>query len=164
MIYKEIAKIIINEIIPRIENHNGLQIFAAERARFEPWLKVEFVDIFMNYFKMVLPEQDWIDIVLDKETYIELKTVVTNYSYENVKNKTRPITNQIDSVVADINKLQKLKNISKIVVVIVYPCTHNKLNWQEHHLKKISMQMKTYIYKDFKFKNGIPGVIYAGEI
>lgn len=44
MEFKDMANLIFNEIKPKLENNQGLSIFAKERAKFEGWLKVELCD------------------------------------------------------------------------------------------------------------------------
>lgn len=92
MEFLKIKEIVFNELKPKLENNNGLAIFAKERAKFEGWLKVELIEILSNYFNSITPENNWIDITFE-EWAIELKTVNTNIRYPNVNNKQRPITN-----------------------------------------------------------------------
>jgi hypothetical protein len=104
--FEKLAKIIFEKIIPKLENNIGVSIFAKERAKFEGWLKVELCESLSKHFPTVTPEKDRIDITFDDRA-IELKTVNTSYQYENVKKKTRPITKNIQGVIADIEKLKK---------------------------------------------------------
>ena len=87
---------------------------------------------------------------------IELKTVNTNYRYENVENKTRPITMNIQGVIDDIEKLKSTNYINKAILFVVFPATHNHKNWKTH-LQKISKLLKDVKHKKFRFKNKVPG-------
>ena len=160
--FKELAEIIFEEIIPKLENNIGIAIFAKERAKFEGWLKVELCESLSKYFPTVVPEKDRIDITFD-DWAIELKTVNTNYRYENVENKTRPITMNIQGVIDDIEKLKSTDYTNKAVLFVVFPVTHSHRYWRTH-LHKISELLKDIKYREFKFKNKVPGVIYFGLI
>ena len=91
MEFEDLTNLIFSEIKPKLGNNQGLSLFAKERAKFEGWLKVELCDSLSKYFGDVAPERNRIDITFGNWA-IELKTINTNIRYENVKNKTRPIT------------------------------------------------------------------------
>jgi len=91
MTFQELWNILEKEIPNKISQHNGLNFFIKNRAKFEGWFKVELCDILSKYTNNITPEKDRIDVVFD-DWALELKTSNTNYRYENVKNKTRPIT------------------------------------------------------------------------
>jgi len=76
MNFQELGELIFAEIVPKIKNHQGLSIFARERAKFEGWLKVELCDSLLRCFQDVAPERDLIDITFD-DWAIQLKTVNT---------------------------------------------------------------------------------------
>ena len=158
--FENLVGIIFEEIIPKLENNKGVAIFAKERAKFEGWLKVELCGSLSKYFPNVTPEKNRIDIAFDNWA-IELKTVNTNYRHENVKNKRRPITKNIQGVINDIEKLKFTNYTNKAILFIVFPLTHNNENWQIH-LIKISRLLKDIKHKEFKFKNNVSGVIYFG--
>lgn len=160
--FEKLAEIIFKEMVPKLENNNGVAIFANERAKFEGWLKVELCESMSKFFPTVTPEKDRIDITFDNWA-IELKTVNTNYRYKTVKNKTRPITMNVQGVIDDIEKLKSTNYDCKAILFVVFPVTHNNENWKKH-LRKISKLLKDVKYREFKFKNVVPGVIYFGSI
>lgn len=160
--FEELAEIIFKEIIPKLENNVGVGIFAKQRAKFEGWLKVELCESLSKCFPAITPERDRIDITFD-DWAIELKTVNTNYRYENVENKTRPITKNIQGVIDDIKNLKSTDYAKKTILFIVFPATHSHRNWKIH-LQKFSGLLKDMKYKEFRFKNDAPGVIYFGSI
>lgn len=162
MEFEELAELIFNETRPKLENNQGLSIFAKERAKFEGWLKVELCDSLFKFFKDVAPEKDRVDITFENWA-IELKTVNTNIRYENVKNKTRPITKNTQSVIEDIEKLKSINYENKAVLFIVFPITHDNKDWQIQ-LKRITTQLNKIKHSEFKFKEEIPAVIYLGLI
>lgn len=162
MRFEKLTEIIFKEIIPKLENNIGVAIFAKERAKYEGWLKVELCESLSKYFSSINPEKDWIDITFE-DWAIELKTVNTNYRYENVENKTRPITKNIKGVIEDIEKLKSTNYTNKAILFIVFPTTHDHENWKTH-LQKISRLLRNIKHNEFKFRNEVPGVIYFGSI
>ena len=160
--FEKLAEIIFKEMVPKLENNNGLAIFAKERAKFEGWFKVELCESMSKFFPTITPEKDRIDITFNNWA-IELKTVNTNYRYRKVKNKIRPITKNVQGIINDIKKLKSTNYECKAVLFVVFPVTHNNKNWKKQ-LEKISKLLKDVKYREFKFKNGVPGVIYFGSI
>ena len=162
MEFEDLSNLIFNEIKPKLENNQGLSIFAKERAKFEGWLKVELCNSLSKYFKDVTPEKNRIDVTFENWA-IELKTVNTNIRCENVKNKTRPITKNKQGVINDIKKLKSNDYTNRAILFVVFPIIHNNKNWQIQ-LQRISKLLREIKYVNFNFKNEIPGVIYFGSI
>lgn len=160
--FEKVVEIVFREIIPKLENNDGLAVFAKERAKFEGWLKVELCESLSKYFPSVTPEKDRIDITFNNWA-IELKTINTNYRYKNVKNKIRPITKNVKGILEDIEKLKSSTYTNKAILFVVFPVTHNNENWRMH-LQRISRLLKDLKHREFKFKNDISGVIYFGLI
>lgn len=131
MEFKDLTKLIFDEIKPKLENSQGLSIFAKERAKFEGWLKVELCDSLSKYFKDIAPERDKIDITF-LNWAIELKTVNTNYRYKNVEIKTRPITMNVQGVIDDIENLKSTNYDHKAILFVAFPVTHDNEYWQAH--------------------------------
>lgn len=149
-------------LIAKIEANKGLNTFAIEKAKFEGWLKVEFIDILNNNAIKAIPEKFRIDVTFE-DAAIELKTINTNYRYNNVLPKTRPITKNVSSVLKDIADLKSKKFRDKFVVFIVFPLNSNNKQW-DIQLNKIKERVSDLIFNDFKFNNGIPARIYYGKI
>lgn len=167
MKFEQLSKLIFREIKTKLENNQGLFIFAKERAKFEGWLKVELCDSLSKFFNDIAPEKERIDVTFANWA-IELKTVNTNIRYRNVENKTRPITKNVQGVIKDIKRLKKSKSYTnKAVLFVVFPITHNNKNWKEH-LGKITKELRKVKHESFDFKdkkgNEIPGVIYIGLV
>lgn len=167
MEYDELCKIIFPKIEKRLNSSLGLAVCAKHRSKFEAWLKVELCGILAEYNEnLTIPEKDFIDITFENWK-MELKTINTSYKFQNVVKKTRPITSNVKSVIRDIRKLRKKREPTKVrnaVVFIVFPVRHETPNWQSIHLPKISKELKKIEYKEFVFKNKIPGVIYIGLV
>jgi len=162
MTAKKLYGITVSELVKKIRNHKGLNQFVIERSKFEDWLKVELIDTLINNNIIAYPEISRIDVSF-QNTAIELKTINTNYQYKNVKNKTRPITENVSGILKDISDLKKKEIKNMFVVFIVFPVESNNSYWQ-YHLKKIKAELSELVFKDFHFKNDVPGVIYYGKI
>ena len=91
------------------------------------------------------------------------KQSFTNIRYENVKNKTRPITKNKQGVINDIKKLKSNDYTNRAILFVVFPIIHNNKNWQIQ-LQRISKLLREIKHVNFNFKNEIPGVIYFGSI
>lgn len=161
MEFEEISEIIFRQITPKLESNQGVSIFAKERAKFEGWLKVELCDSLVKYFQVV-PEKNRVDITFNGWA-VELKTVNTNIRYENVKNKTRPITKNVQGVIDDIEKLKSTNYPQKAILFVVFPINHDNQFWQIQ-LRRISTLLRKINHKEFRFRDEIPGVTYFGLI
>ncbi|MEJ5307364.1 MAG: hypothetical protein WHT27_03605 [candidate division WOR-3 bacterium] len=157
---------ILNKLVKRIEEKKGLSIFARQRSKFEGWLKVELVDILKSKNKDVRIEHSIgkkkVDVFFDNYL-IELKTVTTNYKYDNVEKKFCAITDNIDGIINDICKIINKKNYKKAILFVVFPLSDED-KWKKH-LNKIDKKIgdKKILFKEieFCFKNSkIPGKLY----
>jgi len=162
MEFENLVNLIFNEIKPKLEDNQGLSIFAKERAKFEGWLKVELCDSLSKYFKDVAPERNRIDVTFENWA-IELKTINTNIRYKNVKNKHRPITKNTQGVINDIKKIKSNDYANRAILFIVFPIIHSNKKWQVQ-LQRILKLLREIKHVDFNFKDEIPGVIYFGLI
>jgi hypothetical protein len=154
----QIYELILSDLVPKIEAHAGLSVFARERAKFEGWFKVELLSTLTKKCKDVVPEKDRVDICLE-DWAIELKTVNTNITYPGVKTKTRPITRNTDAVIKDIEKLKRLKTRNSAVSFIVFPIEPDNKDWAVQ-LNRIKLHTKEMRSHPFKFSTGIPAVLY----
>jgi hypothetical protein len=163
MEFEALANTIFEELKPKLENNDGLAIFAKNRAKFEGWLKVELCGSLSKYFGDIVPEHDTplkkkIDIVF-KNWAVQLKTVNTNYRYRGVEIKTRPITMNIQGVIEDIGILKSTDYENEAILFLAFPVTHDNEYWQDHY-QKIRTYSKDIRHSSFYFNNGVPGVIY----
>ncbi|EDM24610.1 hypothetical protein CMTB2_03803 [Caminibacter mediatlanticus TB-2] len=164
---------IIKEISKKINNKKGLEVFAIHRAKFEGWLKVEICDILLSFTQEVKVEYGKngkkIDIFFKYNKcgyYIELKTINTSYKCNYVVRKNKPITNNLESVINDINKLKNLKNGNKYIFFIVFLLPKNKVQSFEDNInfKEIESNVNKIESFNGKFSNNVPFKIYIGEI
>ena len=105
--FERLQEILFADLQNILEKHEGINIFASNRSKFEGWLKVEMIQILKNHnYGDVLPEKDKIDVTFGNWA-LELKTCNTNYRYKKVANKTRPITKNIREILDDVHSLNK---------------------------------------------------------
>ena len=163
MTFAELWNILEQEVPNKINNHDGLNLFIKNRAKFEGWFKVELCDILSKHTKNIIPEKDRIDIVFD-DWALELKTSNTNYRYENVENKTRPVTKNVTSIIKDIKDLRNNENYKKkAVVFIIFPLSKITKDWDKH-ISKIKNELQELKEKEFSFKNGVNAILYCGLV
>ena len=163
MTFQELWDILEKEVPNKINQHNGLNFFIKNRAKFEGWFKVELCDILSRYTDDITPEKDRIDIVFHNWA-LELKTSNTNYRYKHVENKTRPITKNVKSIIKDIMDLKNNSNYSnKAVVFIIFPLSKDINDWNKHILK-IKNELQELKEKEFSLKNGVKAILYCGLI
>src|SRR5271168_3345036 len=104
-----------------IEDADVVSRLAASRKRFEGWLQIEVFKRFLRRFPEfeAMPERAYGSGGLDrcdlwcrepsgKESWVELKTCVTNYEQKYGSATPRPITNQISEVLRDMERLARL--------------------------------------------------------
>ena len=64
---------------------------------------------------------------------LELKTSNTNYRYTDIKNKTKPVTKNIISIIKDVIDLRNNKNYNKkTVIFIIFPLSKTTKAWDQH--------------------------------
>jgi len=166
MNFEKLFNILEKELPNKIKNNKGLNYFAKNRNKFEGWLKVEICNILAHYSdKEILPEKDRIDIVFNNQWALELKTINTSYKETRVIDKTKPLTENINSVLKDIEKLQNIvKYNKKAVIFIVFPLQEKHYSTFQQHLSKI--KEKTEMLKEISiyFNNGISAKLFIGLI
>lgn len=136
-------QIICNEIVFILNdpfwNRPIFDIHLPKRSKFERYLqsvlslrlKQKFNDTEIEY-----PLNDKHVDIYANETFIELKTPNTNYKHEGIEDKTRPITNNIQSIIDDINKLRELNVKEGVVAFVLYPIYPDKDNYSQY-IKRI---------------------------
>ena len=108
---------------------------AASRKRSESWLQIEVFKRFIRPFPdiEIVPERAypsggqercdlWCREADGSESWVELKTCVTNYEQQYGPNSPRPITNQISEVIRDTERLMRLPVESRRhLFLLAYP-------------------------------------------
>lgn len=160
----EMINALLEDLIKKMFQSSGLVQFVNERAKFEGWLKVEVCDSLCKQYPDVHPEENLIDISF-KDWSIELKTLNTNYRFQKVRPKHKPIDTNVKSVKEDIKKLKmEITSKNKGILFVVFPCNINNIKWIIHKNKIENELSQPLIEKEFTFKNGVPGLIYFGFI
>ncbi|SRR5258708_6480948 len=134
------------------EEKHFVSHIVAGRKRFENWLQLEIYKRLMRnnpeiemerpYFAARERCDFWCRETDELENWVELKLCVTNYEQDYTGQfSNRPITNEIDSVIADIKKLRKVPNVTSVwhVLLLAYPMPVGEkchLPWM-NHLDKI---------------------------
>ena len=164
MNFQNLWNILENDLSSSITSNSGLNIFFKNRAKFEGWLKVEICGILSKHTNNITPEKDKIDIVFD-DWAVELKTPNTNYKHSGVEYKIKPITDNINDIINDISNLKSNNNYkNKAVIFIAFPLSlSNDKKWSNHILK-IKKNLQELKKKEFKFQNGLSGVLYCGLV
>jgi len=111
----------LQQVIPTLLTSAALDIPLRQRAKFEGWLKIELAAALAGQRWDVRIEQPYatldgkqhradIGIRADDGTEIllMLKTVNTSFRFDGVKQASRPITQNIQGVIADVRKLHHL--------------------------------------------------------
>jgi len=160
MEFDKLWSVIRQELPCRIKLKKGLSVFALNRSKFEGWLKVEICDVLFEYSKNLRVEEGFVDILFE-EWFIELKTVNTSYRFNEIENKTKPITKNIESIEKDIMKLSK-KEGKKAVLFVVFPLDERK-EWN-YHISKIKEKCKILKEEPFEFFNSIKAKLYMGLV
>ncbi|SNT19401.1 hypothetical protein SAMN05446037_105020 [Anaerovirgula multivorans] len=105
-----------------------IDIASKQRAKYEGWLKFELVEWLLNSgVEDIVLEAPYGEYRSDigfrfnnKQYYLELKTCNTNYRIKGAENKHKPITKNINSIIADVEKLRKFES-SGIVCFTLFP-------------------------------------------
>lgn len=143
---------------------------AFERKKFENWLQLEILKSLLERKPEVKIEKAypgeatrcdfWFLDNDDNQNWLELKLCVTNYCRGTTPPYTRPITDQINSALRDLDKLSKIPaKHSRSVLLIAYPLPEiidDKDCWTKH-LAKISKSSKS-VHEEFSTKLNQDGV------
>jgi hypothetical protein len=161
MQFEELWKIVSRDLKSKLEQNQGLAVFAKNRAKFEGWLKVELCDNLTRFVDDITPERDRIDVTF-KGWAIELKTINTTYRVSNFVSKHKPLLKNIRGILKDIEKLKLSTYLNKAVLFVVFPVNHEQDKRWQAQLKKVSPKLKNLKQAPFKFQNEVEGYIYLG--
>lgn len=134
----------------------------ARRQRFENWLQLEIYkrltrsdpDIEIDVERPYPMGQErcdfWCREADERESWVELKLCVTNYAQDYTgQTSPRPITNQVASVITDIERLRRLPVAAcfRQVLLLAYPmpvCETPHAEWTRH-LDKIKQSSASVV-------------------
>ena len=141
-----------NKIITILEsNKELLKIAVRKKAKFEGWLKFELAhELEKHGMQSVAVESSCpggkarTDITFNDghSCYsIELKTPNTNWHIDGVDPVTKPITDNINSIIRDVGKINSPNGI---MAFVLFPVPVDDHRWQ-YHLNSITQETNTSI-------------------
>lgn len=132
------------------EQPSVLKLAVSQQAKFEGWLKFELAAALSRHasFENIRLEEGYpdgkrkADIAFrfnGTECYLELKTCNTNYRMEGVETKTRPITQNIQKVIQDVQRAAKAAESGArgIVAFCIFPVSKTPPKELSEHLAEI---------------------------
>ena len=155
----------LNDILVNILTSRQDLVFIAikQRAKFEGWLKFELANELRQRYTDTCVEKcmsgKLVDVFSNK-SYIELKTPNTSYRHDGCENRTRPITNNIASIIDDINALKKI-GVDGYIAFIMFPIDNN--GKYKSHIDKIDANVKNSVKTVIKINN-IPILVYTAKV
>ena len=168
------AKYIADTIVSILsDNEDLLEIAFRQRAKFEGWLKFEIAKEFQKSGKDTKVEypiaKGHVDLFADN-CLIELKTPNTSYNHPDLESKTRPITDNVNSIISDVDKLRNITeglSYDSFIAFVMFPIDTNKkymrhVNKIENHIQAQKLQ----IIKDERTVtiNSIPALVYVAKV
>ena len=160
----------LNDILVNILTSRQDLVFIAikQRAKFEGWLKFELANELNNIYSddtcvekcMPYKGSEKLVDVFSNNSCIELKTPNTSYRHDGCENRTRPITNNIASIIDDINALKKI-GVDGYIAFIMFPIDNN--GKYKSHIDKIDANVKKSVKTVIKINN-IPILVYTAKV
>ena len=155
----------LNDILVNILTSRQDLVFIAikQRAKFEGWLKFELANELRKLYRDTCVEKCMSGKLVDvfsNNSYIELKTPNTSYRHDGCENRTRPITNNIASIIDDINALKKI-GVDGYIAFIMFPIDNN--GKYKSHIDKIDANVKKSVKTVIKINN-IPILVYTAKV
>ena len=146
---------IIDGIIPKIKEkileNLGVRLFADQGSRFEQWLHIEISGLLEQAGTKTIPEKSdgkrSIDIYFKdnngKEYWVELKVISLQSRYGDRMKATT-----LSGVWKDVEKLKKIRNACRIIMVATFPGSINDNKSYYDMIKGSVFELKSV---DFKF-------------
>ena len=155
----------LNDILVNILKSRQDLVFIAikQRAKFEGWLKFELANELRKLYPDTCVEKCMSGKLVDvfsNDSCIELKTPNTSYRHDGCENRTRPITNNIASIIDDINALKKI-GVDSYIAFIMFPIDNN--GKYKSHIDKIDANVKKSVKTVIKINN-IPILVYTAKV
>ena len=159
----------INDVIQGILKSRQDLVFIAikQRAKFEGWLKFELANELKQRYTdtcvekcMAYNNSEKLVDVFSNDSYIELKTPNTSYRHDGCENRTRPITNNIASIIDDIIALKTI-GVNGYIAFVMFPIDNNRK--YQSHIKKIDEKVKNSVKTKIEINN-IPILVYTAKV
>ena len=155
------------------KNKDLLEIAFRQRAKFEGWLKFEIAKEFQKSGKDTKVEypiaKGHVDLFADN-CLIELKTPNTSYTCKGVDPKTRTITDNVNSIISDVDKLRNITeglSYDSFIAFVMFPIDTNKkymghVNKIENHIQAQGLKI-TKAQRTVRIKS-IPALVYVAKV
>ena len=165
---------LLNSAIESILNNNKgtVSIAIQQRAKFEGWLKFELAhELKKNYADTVVeyyfPSINAHVDIYSNQSLIELKTPNTSYKVNGCINATRPITDNVNGIIGDIQKLSSISSkalyAGGYIAFVMFPLDP-KSTYQQH-VNKIKHNIKTGKIVETKITiNGVDLLIFTAKV
>lgn len=145
----------LNDILVNILTSRQDLVFIAikQRAKFEGWLKFELANELRKLYRDTCVEKCMSGKLVDvfsNNSYIELKTPNTSYRHDGCENRTRPITDNIASIINDINALKQI-GVDGYIAFVMFPIDNN--GKYKSHIDKIDANVKNSVKTVIKINN-----------
>lgn len=155
----------LNDILVNILKSRQDLVFIAikQRAKFEGWLKFELANELRQRYTDTCVEKCMSGKLVDvfsNNSCIELKTPNTSYRNDGCENRTRPITDNIASIINDINALKKI-GVDGYIAFVMFPIDNN--GKYQSHIDKIDANVKNSVKTVIKINN-IPILVYTAKV
>ena len=163
------------------KNQDLLEIAFRQRAKFEGWLKFEIAKEFQKSGKDTKVEypiaKGHVDLFADN-CLIELKTPNTSYTCKGVDPKTRTITDNVNSIISDVDKLRNITeglSYDSFIAFVMFPIDIDKdedknttskymkhVNRIEKHIQAQELKI-TKAQRTVRIKS-IPALVYVAKV
>ena len=161
------------------KNKDLLEIAFRQRAKFEGWLKFEIAKEFQKSGKDTKVEypiaKGHVDLFADN-CLIELKTPNTSYTCKGVDPKTRTITDNVNSIISDVDKLRNITEnhcYDLFIAFVMFPIDKdedkNTKSKYIEHVNRIEKHMQAQELKITKAQRivrikSIPALVYVAKV
>lgn len=119
------------------------EIHMPQRAKFERYLQAVLAYRLKGKYsdtEIEFPLGDKHADIYSNGVFIELKTPNTNYRIDGVAEKTRPISDNIQGIIDDIDKFRKHDDKEGIVAFVMFPVKSGS-NEHMQHIEKIKSHL-----------------------
>ena len=116
---RELITMISNIIV---NNVDLVSLAVKQRSKFEGWLKFELAKKLSHKFsdtEVEFPIGGKNVDIYSNDSLIELKTPNTNYRCIGVEDKSKPITDNVNGIITDIQELDKLSDKESYIAFVV---------------------------------------------
>ena len=151
----------------------GTSVFAENRVKFSGALKLALTENLMLLNQKATPviNRNWIKIENEKATIL-CKTINTDYTYYPCVAHTEKqeklfsinVYNDIVDLLTELTEMHKKYAGTAFIVLIVFPCTHNDIEWKINYNIIDDIIPNCLSYIDFRFSNNLSGVLYYGQV